>query len=73
MDFRAEIAKQVERLPPSMQERVLRFVASLSVSTVAGESGASLRQFSHSLDPVSANEMTQAIEKECERVDAGQW
>ena len=73
MDFRAEIAKQVERLPPTQQERVLRFVASLSASTVAGESGASLRQFSRSLDAVSAEEMTEAIEKECERVDAGQW
>jgi hypothetical protein len=71
MDLRQEIAQQVDRLPADMQERVLRFAASLSASAPAGESGARLRRFASSLDPVSAREMTQAIEEECERVD--QW
>ena len=56
-----------------MQEQVLRFVASLSASAPAGEKGARLRQFSSSLDSVSAREMIQAIEEECEQVDAGEW
>jgi hypothetical protein len=73
MDLRDEIARQVDRLPPDMQSQVLRFVTSLAGSAPAGRSGSSLRQFASSLDSVSALEMTEAIEEECERVDAGQW
>jgi hypothetical protein len=73
MDLRQQIAQQVDKLPVDMQEQVLRFVASLSPSAAVGESGARLRRFASSLDPVSAHEMTQAIEEECERVDASDW
>ena len=73
MDVEQEIAKQVEKLPPGMQQQVLRFVSSLAASAPTGENGAALRQFSSSLDAVSAQQMTQAIEEECERVDAGEW
>jgi hypothetical protein len=73
MDVRAEIVKQVEKLPPAMQEQVLRFVASLTASAPTGESGATLRQFSSSLDAESARQMMQAIEEECEKVDASEW
>jgi hypothetical protein len=73
MDFREAIAKQVEKLPPEMQEQVLRFATSLTDSPVSGEHGSRLRQFSRSLDFVSAREMTGAIEEECERIDAAEW
>ena len=73
MDVRQEIAKQVEKLPPDMQEQVLRFVASLSPSAPVGENGARLRQFSSSLDTTSARQMIQAFDEECERVDASEW
>jgi hypothetical protein len=72
MDVRQEIARQVEKLPPDMQEQVLRFVASLSPSA-PGENGARLRQFASSLDSVSARQMMLAIDEECERVDAPGW
>jgi hypothetical protein len=72
MDIREEIAKQVEKLPHQMQEQVLRFAASL-VAPPAGERGTALLPFSSSLDSESARQMTQAIEEECERVDAAQW
>jgi hypothetical protein len=73
MDLRQEIAKQVEKLPPETQEQVLRFVASLAARAPAGEKGVNLRQFASSIDPVSAGQMIQAIEEECERIDAGEW
>jgi hypothetical protein len=73
LDIREEIAKQVERLPLEMQEQVLRFATSLVASAPVGENGATLRQFSSSLDPVSARQMTQAIEDGCERIDASEW
>jgi hypothetical protein len=37
VDVRREIAKQAEALPPEMQERVIRFVASLAGSAPKGE------------------------------------
>jgi hypothetical protein len=73
MDIRQEIVKQIDQLPPAMQEQVLRFVASLTAAAPVGEKGAALRQFSNSLDPVSAQQMRQAIERECEQVDSSQW
>lgn len=73
MDVRQEIFRHVENLPPDLQERVLRFIASLSSSLPVGERGASLRQFSSSLDSVSARQMMQVIEEECERVDTREW
>jgi hypothetical protein len=72
MDVRDEIVARVDKLPSEMQEQVLKFVASLA-APANGESGAALRCFSGSLDPVSAQEMIRAIEDECERVDASQW
>ena len=73
MCIRDEIVARVDKLPPEMQEQVLRFVASLPAPTPKGESGAVLRHFAGSLDPVSAQEMLRAIDQECERVDAGEW
>jgi hypothetical protein len=73
MEVRLEIAKRVEKLPPEIQEQVLRFVASLEGAALAGESGAALRPFAFTLDAMSAQQMTRAIEEECERVDAGEW
>ena len=73
MDIPAEIAARVDKLSPEMQELVLRFVSSLGTTVPKGENGAALRRFSRSLDSASAREMSQAIEEECERVDAGEW
>lgn len=74
MNVRQEIERKIEQLPLDMQEQVLRFVSSLATSTQPiGEGGAKLRQFSSVIDPVSAQEMTRAIEEGCERVDAVDW
>jgi hypothetical protein len=73
MCVRDEIVARVDKMPPEMQQQVLRFVASLAAPTPKGESGAALRHFSGSLDPVSAQEMLRAIDQECERVDASEW
>jgi hypothetical protein len=73
MDISQKIAKQVEQLPPAMQEQVLRFVTSLPTTVPIGEKGADLLQFSGSLDSPSARQMTEAIDRECEQVDDSQW
>jgi len=73
MDIRQEISKHVEQLPPASQELVLSFVTSLKAEAALGEKGSALRQFSSSLDSVSARQMREAIERECEQVDSSQW
>ena len=73
MDFIEELVARVDKLPPEKQEQVLRFVASLAAPGPTGESGTALRRFSGPLDPVSAQEIAQAIDDHCERVDAGEW
>jgi hypothetical protein len=74
MDIQREIAEQVKQLPPPMQEQVLRFVTSLNaVSPLVGEKGSNLRQFANSIDPLSAKQMRDAIERDCEQIDSSQW
>jgi hypothetical protein len=73
MDMKQEILRKVDMLPPALQEQVLRFVTALNTSAPTGEKGAALRRYSSSLDCVSAQEMIQAIQEECERVEAGEW
>lgn len=73
MDIRGEILAQVDSLPPDLQEQVLRFVSSLRAGLPIGESGTAFRRFSGSLDRESAQEMIQAIEEACERVDPSEW
>lgn len=73
MTVRQAIAEQVDKLPPELQEQVLRYVTSLkSPQELVGEKGTALLQFASLLDAESAREMTKAIE-ECERIDADQW
>ncbi len=72
MDVKDEIARQVEKLPPAAQNRVLQFVTSLA-TTARGATGADLCQFAFSLDAESAQQMVSAIEEECERIDASEW
>jgi hypothetical protein len=73
MDVRYEIARKVDKLPPDLQEQVLRYVVALNASAPAGEEGAAVRAFSSVLDSLSARLMIQAIEEECERVETGKW
>jgi hypothetical protein len=73
LNLQKAIAEQVAKLSPQRQEQVLIFVSSLGTPAPKGESGAALTRFAGSIDAVSAREMTQAIEAECERVDAEQW
>lgn len=69
MDMRQEIAKQVERLSPSMQTEVLRFVSALTASRPVGEKGSNLLAYSGLLDVDLAREMSATIERSWERVE----
>lgn len=73
MNIQQEIAKQVELLPPPMQEQVLRFVESLTHSAPVGVKGMDMLSLAGTLDPVSSREMREAIEDGCERIEYSEW
>ena len=73
MSLQQEIAEQVSLLPRSKQEQVLRFVAELTAKRPIGEKGSDFAAFTGRLDPVSAREMREAIEKDCGQIDLDQW
>ncbi|MBL8292048.1 MAG: hypothetical protein JNN08_09435 [Bryobacterales bacterium] len=74
MDVRDEIGARLDKLPPEVQEQVLRYVTSLAASpALVGEKGTTLRRFASFIDTDSVREMAQAIEEDCERIDAAQW
>ena len=64
MDLRDEIASRVDK-------QVLLFLAILADRSQSVKQAPDCAPFSGSLDPASAREIIQAIEEECERVDAG--
>lgn len=73
MDLRAEIAVRVDALSPELQRRVLVFITALGSGRPAGTPPAGFRDLVGLLDPVSAREMSRAIEQDCERVDDSLW
>ena len=73
MDIRQQIVDRVDHLPFSRQEQVLCFVEALASRDLAGEAGATLVQFAGLIDSDSARQMSEAIESECEQVDASRW
>lgn len=46
---------------------------SQEIAKRVGKKGPELRRFSGTLDSLSASQMIEAIEEECERVDTGEW
>lgn len=64
-----QIVKHLERLPFELQRRVLDFTQALSISQPRGTPGRDLARFSGVIDEADAQQMSQAIEDGCERVD----
>ena len=73
MNLQQEIAEHVKKLPLSKQEEVLRFVSELRGQALIGEKGSALAAFAGRLDPVSAKQMQEAIDKDCGQIDLDQW
>lgn len=63
----------MEQLPLEFQLRVYEYVVRLAGKPPAGEPGASLVASAGVLDAVSAQEMMDAIETDCERIHATEW
>jgi hypothetical protein len=68
-----EILKEIDRLPPELQQRVLEFVRTLHSSFTEGTPGKELLRFAGILTPEEADLMERAIKEDCEQVDPGEW
>ena len=68
-----QIVKQVETLTEEKQMQVLEFVENLQVSIPLGIPGKELLRFAGAIPANDVDLMLQAIEEDCERVDADEW
>ena len=72
-----EATKQMTILPYSFQERALQFIKELTkeftVPKKTGVSGNTLLKYAGFIAPDDLQNMSQAIEEECNRIDANEW
>lgn len=68
-----EIIESLRRLPRDAQERVLDFTRELGDSQLVGTPGSDLLRFVAAIDAADLEKMKEAIERDCERIDADGW
>lgn len=68
-----QILLDLDRLSPEFQRRALKLVQGLGAAQPRGASVEDLLGLGGLLDQDSAQEMREAIEQHCERVDPGEW
>jgi hypothetical protein len=68
-----DLLKEVEQLPPPLQRKVVDFAHSLAQARPRGTPGRQLLEFAGILSPEEAKAMMDAIEEDCERIDANDW
>ena len=68
-----DILEEIHKLDMPRQERVLEFARSLANDQSAGIPGKNLLRFAGAIDKDNLEEIAQAIEKGCERVDRNEW
>lgn len=68
-----EVIEQLRAMPQHLQWRVLEFARTLVKSQVRGTTGQQLLRFAGSIPPDDLQLMREAIEQDCEQVDANEW
>ena len=72
-EIKHQILEKLESLPYNAQRQVLDFVQALALSIPRGVSGKQLLAFAGTISQEDLDEMTEAIEAGCERVDHSEW
>jgi len=72
-EVQAEILKHLGQLPLAKQQRLLDFARALAESAPQGVPGNNLLDLCGILPAEDAEEMMQAIEEGCERIDRNDW
>jgi len=68
-----EVVEQMEYLPDNLQQQVLEFVYKLKTSISPGVSGKKLLRFAGAIPLADLEQISQAIQRDCERVDLDEW
>jgi len=68
-----DIEQQLARLPDELQRRVLDYAVALASGRREGTKGSDLLKYAGSISREDAQEMIQAIEENCERIDYNEW
>jgi len=68
-----EVVEQLRGMPLLLQKQVLIFAKTLTDSTVQGVPGSRLVRFAGTISPDDIALMREAIEQDCEQVDANEW
>ncbi len=71
-EIQAELLKRINQLSEEEQRQVLKFASNLPAS-LPKKSPEHFLDLVGTLDSESAQEMLQAIEEDCERIDANEW
>jgi hypothetical protein len=72
-NIKVELMERMDKLNPTMQKRVVEYAQSLLESSPQGTSGAEYLKFAGIMTTEEAKEFLQAIEEDCERIDADEW
>ncbi|MCY7320846.1 MAG: hypothetical protein LH660_03365 [Phormidesmis sp. CAN_BIN36] len=67
-----KVVEQLSRMPQSLQKQVLEFAKTLTNSTVQGVPGSQLLRFAGTIPLEAIALMREAIEQDCEQVDASE-
>ena len=68
-----KVVEQLRTLPKELQWRVLEFARALATSVPRGVLGQQLLRFAGTIPLDDLQVMRQAIEQECDQVDANEW
>jgi hypothetical protein len=68
-----DLLRELDRLPPDQQQRVVEFARALAASEQKGAPGDVLLKHFGVISPADAREILGAVEEGCERVDPGEW
>jgi hypothetical protein len=68
-----QLIKQIEALSPDQRQTLFLRLGEQDRTLPQGIPGSSILELAGNLDSVSARKMIEAIESECEKVDAREW
>lgn len=68
-----DILEEIHKLATPQQKRVLEFARSLANVQSAGIPGKYLLRFAGAIDNDNLEEIAQAIDRSCERVERNEW
>ena len=68
-----DLLKEVERLSPPLQRKVVNYAHSLAQPRPRGTPAKQLLKYAGILSPEEAKAMMDAIEEGCERIETNEW